>query len=411
MDHKRSTDSGAKKKSAFLTRIEQLETEIKQLREERASVNQRVLQAQKLETLEIMWGGIAHDFNNLLMGVLGNAELIEDDIPVFSPLHDVVDDIILCANRASDLCRQMMAYAGKPTGIRKTAINDVIKGMTNLAHALVSQGIELREDLKDNLPLIAADTVQLTQIIMNMLINAADEIGPHSGEIRLSTGSVHCDEVYLRETLSDEGLQAGRYVYIEIMHHSAAQKTSQPPQSFSEKEAGQDLGMAVVISIVRAHRGTIKAIQGPGRGAGYRILFPALLPVIENDEGKSKEAAWQSNGIILLVDDESTILNVGERMLNKLGFTVITANTGEEALAIFKEGFHEIDCVMLDVAMAPKDGITTLKEMKAIQPDARIIMMSGFGENQIRPQLPSTDIGFIQKPYRREILKAVLRNI
>ncbi|NCC49929.1 MAG: response regulator [Spartobacteria bacterium] len=389
-------------------RVAELEAELQQLRSERQAVDQRVVSAQKLETLEMMWGGIAHDFNNLLMGVLGNAELISDDIPVFSPLHSVVDDIILCANRASDLCRQMMAYAGKPGGVREIEINQVIKGMTNLAHALISKNIELREDMNDHLPRIAADPVQLSQIIMNMLINAADEIGARPGEIRLNTGAMHCDEDYLRETFSEEGLHPGRYVYVEVVHRLPETAPSKEHPSYTEKNAGKDLGMAVVIAITRAHKGTIKMIHGPGSGSGYRILFPALVPP-ESAAGQDAEAPWGEHGIILLVDDEATILTVGERMLNKLGFTVITAGDGDEAVAIFKEGHTEIDCVMLDVAMARKDGIATLQELREIKPDVPVIMMSGYSESQIKQQLPDVEVGFIQKPYNRESLKDVLQ--
>lgn len=378
-----------------------------------SDLNERIQRAQKLETLEAMWSGIAHDFNNLLMGIMGNADMLIDELPVFSSMRGVLDDIILCANRASDLCRQMMAYAGKPTGVKPVDINDTLTGMTSLARALVERNVNLKTHLGENLPKIEADATQLSQIIMNLLINAADEIGRQRGNIEISTGTLRCDDAYLQETFMDGDLPSGEYVYVEIVHSMAGEEkeSAESEQGLSNREmdSGRDLGMAVVLAIVRAHRGALKIIHGPGPGSGYRLLFPALQARAAAGEQKQQACPWQGEGIILLVDDEETILNVGERMLNKLGFTVMTANSGREALDIFREGPSEAACVMLDVAMSDMDGVETFRAMKRLNPDVRAVLMSGYSEHQIRDQIPEGIAGFIQKPFRTENLRTVLK--
>lgn len=392
--------------------------ERKQAEEERKKMDAQIQQTQKLESLGVLAGGIAHDFNNLLMAILGNIDLALLDLSPTSPSRSNLQEAAKASQRAADLCRQMLAYSGKGRFMSQVlSLNDIIEDMRHMLEVSVSKKALLRYNFTSDLPSIEADATQMRQIIMNLVINASDAIGEKSGIISLSTGVMECDRPYLSETWLNEGLPEGTYVYIEVtdtgcgMDPETLTKIFDP--FFTTKFTGRGLGLAAVLGIVRGHKGAIKLFSERGQGTSFKILLPAVKEAPETaGHTRDAEAAWRGSGTILLADDEETVLSLGKRMLERFGFTVLTAANGREALEIFRGHADEIICVILDLTMPHMDGEEAFRELQAVRDNVRVIMSSGYNEQEITHRFPGKGpAGFIQKPYQMEDLAAVLRKV
>ncbi|HOT44032.1 MAG TPA: PAS domain S-box protein [Spirochaetota bacterium] len=392
--------------------------ERKQAEEERSKMEAQIQQTQKLESLGVLAGGIAHDFNNLLMAILGNIDLALLDLSPSSPSRGNLMEAAKASQRAADLCRQMLAYSGKGRFMNELInLNEIIEDMKHMLEVSVSKKAMLRYNFVPNLPSIEADATQVRQIIMNLVINASDAIGEKSGFISLSTGVMMCDRAYLSETWLNEGLPEGAYVYIEVADTGCGMDPVMLPKIFdpffTTKFTGRGLGLAAVLGIVRSHRGAIKLFSERGRGTTFRILLPAVEGAAERaEETRAMAQGWQGSGTVMLVDDEETIRALGKRMLERLGFTVVTASNGKEALDLYRERPGVFGCIILDLTMPHMDGDEAFREFRKIRNDVRVIMSSGYNEQEITrrfsDQGPS---GFIQKPYQMESLAATLKEV
>ncbi|HEX9078676.1 MAG TPA: PAS domain S-box protein [Desulfuromonadaceae bacterium] len=393
-------------------------TEERRLEQENKRIAEQMLHVQKLESLGVLAGGIAHDFNNILTAVLGNADLALMRLPPASTARENILRIEQAARQAAELARQMLAYSGKGRFVIETLdINKVITEMTHMLDVSITKKAALRYNLVRDLPLIEADATQLRQVIMNLVINASEAIGEQSGVIAISTGVVECDRAYLSETWIDEGLSEGRYVYLEItdtgcgMDRETASKIFEP--FFTTKFTGRGLGMAAVLGIVRGHKGAIKLYSEQGKGTNFKILLPATGRAFSRQaSATSHQESWQATGTVLLVDDEEAIRTLGREMLLELGFDVLTAGNGREALEIFHPKKDEIVCVILDLTMPLMDGEETFRELRRIRPDARVVLSSGYNELEVTRKFVGTGLaGFIQKPYKLAALGQKLREV
>jgi PAS domain S-box-containing protein len=391
-------------------------SERKRLEAENRRIEAQMLHVQKLESLGVMAGGIAHDFNNILTAVLGNADLALMSLPPSSPARESIERIDQAASKAAELARQMLAYSGKGHFVTETLdLNGLIEEMTQMLDVSISKKVELRFDFSDTLPRIEADATQLRQVIMNLVINASEAIGEQSGLITITTGAMACDRAYLSEIWIAEELPAGTYVFLEIsdtgcgMDPETASKIFEP--FFTTKFTGRGLGMAVTLGIVRGHRGAITIQSEKGRGTTFRVLFPAREKASAPDMPAPPPAGnWRGSGTVLLVDDEETIRAVGEAMLSLLGFRVITAGDGIEALELFQKRRADIDCVLLDLTMPRMDGEQTFRELRRIDPNIEVVICSGYNEQDIADRFRSQGGGgFIQKPYKLIDLEQALR--
>ncbi len=389
---------------------------------QRRSMEEQMRQAQKLESLGVLAGGIAHDFNNLLMGILGNVDLALDDLSPASPARRSLDSIETAAKRAADLCRQMLAYSGKGRFVlEKISINELVDEMSHLLEVSISKKVALRLELAEDLALIEADATQIRQIIMNLITNASESMNDESGVISISTGTMECDEAYLASDYIGETPPAGKYCFFEVsdtgcgMDKSTLDKIFDP--FFTTKFTGRGLGMSAVLGIVRGHNGSLRVYSEPGKGTTFKVLFPAL----ETKGGLSKKTEPMRlgddmlEGTVLIVDDEPTVLDVGEQILQRAGMATLTACDGIEALNIFKEQYMEIDCVILDLTMPHMDGQETFRELRRIRKDVRVLLSSGYNQQEVTQRFVGKGLaGFIQKPYRAasliEAVKSVLSN-
>jgi two-component system cell cycle sensor histidine kinase/response regulator CckA len=371
-------------------------TERKQAEEERLVLERQLQQSQKLESLGVLAGGIAHDFNNILTGVLGNAELALAELSPSAPGRENLLEITQASHRAAALCRQMLAYSGRGQFAREPIdLNALVEDMLGLLKSAISKKALLNLNLEKDLPLLEGDSSQLGQVIMNLVINASEAIGDKDGVITISTGVRECSREYFRESYAHLDLPSGPYLTLEVsdtgcgMDQETKERLFEP--FFTTKFTGRGLGLAAVLGIVRGHKGALKVYSEAGKGTTFKIRFPAG----EAGEGAlARERAaevsdWHGAGTVLLVDDEETIRTLGARMLSRLGFVVLTAGDGREALALYAQHRGEIVLVLLDLTMPHMDGEETLHGLRALDPEVRVIMSSGYSEQDIRNPIRS----------------------
>ena len=380
---------------------------------ERRRMQEELVKAQKLESLGVLAGGIAHDFNNILMAIIGNADLAIMRLNKESPAIDNLRKIELSAVKAADLAKQMLAYSGKGKFvIEQIDLNLLLQEMLHMLEVSISKKVLIRFNLVANLPSVAVDATQIRQVVMNLVINASEAIGDQSGVIAITTGCMDCDKSYLKDVWLVENIVEGFYVYLEVtdtgcgMDKGTLEKIFEP--FFTTKFTGRGLGMAAVLGIIRGHRGAIKIYSEPGKGSTFKILLPASSRPAEifNYDGVGDD--WHGEGTVLLVDDEETVRGIGREMLQVLGFEVLTANDGREGVEVFKNN-PAIDLVILDLTMPHMDGEQCFGELKLIRPDIKVIMSSGYNEQEVTRKFEGRGLaGFVQKPYKLSVLKAAI---
>jgi two-component system cell cycle sensor histidine kinase/response regulator CckA len=392
-------------------------TERKRADAERRALEQNMWQAQKLESLALLAGGVAHDFNNLLVAILGNADLALLELPPGTAARACVEEIELAARRAADLARQMLAYAGRgKTVVGRMDLPLLLRETAKLIGAVISKKAKLSFEFLADIPLIEGDATQIRQVAMNLITNASDALAPEGGTITVSTGVQDCDREALRSGYVAEDLPPGRYVFLEIRDTGSGMSPEVLPRIFdpffSTKVAGRGLGLAAVLGIVRAHRGTIQVQSRPGQGSSFRLLFPAAGSEVSAGEPRHESRAQEGRRpqMILLVDDEEVVRNVTARMLKALGFGVVVASDGATAVALLAQRPEAFDCVLLDVTMPEMGGRETLLALRRIRPDLKAVLCSGHG----RPGMDDLSAdgpppAFLAKPFSSDELTETLR--
>lgn len=391
-------------------------TERKRSEEERLQLEAQVRQSQKLESLGVLAGGIAHDFNNLLTGVLGNADIVLANLSPVSPVRPRVETIMRVAERAAELSSQMLAYSGKGTlSVSVIDLNEVVNEMEYLLDASVFKKVALKYFLEDNLPSIEADVTQIRQIVMNLITNGSEAIGDDEGVVAIRTGIMKASREYLAATYIDDGLPDGMHVYLEVtdtgcgMDEETRKNVFDP--FFTTKFTGRGLGLAATLGIVRGHHGAIEVESEPGQGTTFRVLFPALAQAAVSLEQEPKRAEeWHGSGTILLVDDEEAVRDVGKEMLDEIGFKVVTAENGRDALEVFQKHREDIVCVLLDLSMPRMGGEETFRELRRLDDTVRVVFFSGYSEVDVAERFAGQGIaGFVQKPFTRQDLITGIR--
>ncbi|MBI2814933.1 MAG: CHASE domain-containing protein [Opitutae bacterium] len=380
-------------------------TALKRAEQERMSIERRLLEGQKLESLGVMAGGIAHDFNNILTSVLGNASLARQ--LAVGPASGHLEQIEKAARRAADLCQQLLAYTGKGKLVtERVDLSEVVRSTASLLEVTISKNTRLELQLANGLPLVLADVTQLRQIVMNLVINAADAIGEAPGRITVGTHACAAGADLLQQALGRPELPAGHYVGLVVndtgcgMSPEIIARIFEP--FFSTKFSGRGLGLAAVQGIVQNHQGALFVESQPGAGSTFRLLLPAM-------EGPAKASApafadtsgpVRLNGVVLVVDDEETVRGIVTAVLESFGATVLPASGGEEALALLSAHGDRVTLVLLDLTMPGISGEETLRRFRLGGARPPVIIMSGYSETEIMKR--STDLGvagFIQKPF------------
>lgn len=408
------------------TALKQRGEENRLLHEESLNIERKMLQTQKLESLGVMAGGIAHDFNNLLQAISGNMELALMKSAADSAPHKYINRAMTSAKRAALLTDLMLTYLGKGIITKKALdLNVMVSANAELLGSATTTAVPMELSLSPGLPPIMADEAQIHQVVMNLITNAAESIEIHPGTVRLTTGVQRCDETCLASSLLDERTEPGQYVFLEVsdngcgMSEETLKRLFDP--FFTTKFTGRGLGMSAVMGIIRTHSGALFVESEPGKGTTFRVMFPAAkttLPpaAVESVPAPpplpSPPAADAPSAMALVVDDEKAVLRVCATMVKHCGFKVITACDGIDAVAKFRAHADEITVVVMDLIMPNMDGIAAMKEIHDIKPDTRVIISSGFNEEELSERLANdTPSGFIRKPYSLNLIKAEIQRV
>jgi PAS domain S-box-containing protein len=382
---------------------------------ERKKIETQLRQTQKLESLGVLAGGVAHDFNNLLVGILGNASLALDIISASNPNRVLLEDVVHAGQRAADLTKQLLAYAGKGRFVVEMVdISALVREIAALIQASIPKTVQLRLDLQDDLPSIEADATQLQQLIMNLIINGAEAVGDQNGGVVVVTGVQTVDEVYLRSTHMSSEISPGPYVFLEVqdsgcgMDAQTIAKIFDP--FFTTKFMGRGLGLAAALGIVRGHHGAIKVYSTPGRGSTFKVLFPARQDAASANAGDSELSDVSGTGLVLVVDDEEVVRRTVKSALQRFGYTILVAENGKDGLDLFRETHDRLAAVVLDMTMPVVSGEEALRGMKLLDRNVPVILSSGFNEVEAVRRFTGKGLaGFIQKPYTARSLAAKLK--
>jgi len=307
---------------------------------------------------------------------------------------------------------------GSPPGTGN--LDALLDDMAHLLRTSISRKIALNLQLDRDAPPIEADMAQMQQVVLNLITNASEAIGDASGTITLSTGQMECTEEYLAQCLlpvasPGEKGPAGTYVYFEVsdtgcgMGEAVKARIFDP--FFTTKFTGRGLGLAAVSGIVRGHKGAIAVDSEPGNGTTVTVLLPFVdRPVSGSKDKPSEVEDFRGTGTILLVDDEEAVRKVAKRMIERVGYKVLVAADGNQAIDLFRRHSEEISCVLLDLTMPRTSGEATFEQLRLIRGDVRVILSSGYNEEEVTGRFAGKGLsGFIQKPYRSATLHAKLR--
>ena len=397
--------------TGFVGTVEDI-TAQKRAGEDRRRLELQMQHAQKLESLGVLAGGIAHDFNNLLVGILGNVSVAREEAEPGTPNEELLGDIETAARRAAELTTQLLAYAGKGRfNVQPLDLSAAVRETSSLLQSAISKRASLTMQLKDELPLIAADGTQVRQVVMNLLTNASDALNEQDGEILLRTGEMHADARFLGNCLAADGVQPGDFVFVEVGDTGAGMSAETLARIFdpffTTKFTGRGLGLAATLGIVRGHRGALHVESLLGSGTVFRVLFPvAALRVAANRTPRFVPAGPRS-GTILVVDDEESVRNVARRMLERNGFRVLTARDGDEGLRVHAEHEAEVIAIVLDVTMPRMSGTEVLADLRRRGKSVPVILASGYTSQSLSAPVPgAASPTFVQKPFVTSALLA-----
>jgi PAS domain S-box-containing protein len=369
---------------------------------------EKLRHTQRLESLGILAGGIAHDFNNLLGVIMGNANLASRMISAYHPAKAPLEEIELASTKAASLTRQMLAYAGRGhVEIDRLQVSTIIRDIERLVRSVISKNVELRIDLTADLPLIKADAGQMQQVLMNLVINAAEAIPEEcQGTVCVRAYSQFLDETAIESGAGERLPAAGNYVTIEVedtgigMDEATRARIFEP--FFTTKFLGRGLGLAAVLGIIRAHKGALRVDSTPGRGSRFQVLLAAesaeqteKLPL-----GATPGRDLRGEGVILVVDDDRSVRELAGDILETYGYSVLLAEDGFTAVELARGCSVPPSLVLLDLSMPGMTTSQTIEQLRFVRSDLPILLSSGYDEGEVLARFHHERLfGFIHKPY------------
>lgn len=392
-----------------------IELERERREKEKEELKEQLFQSQKMEAIGTLAGGIAHDFNNLLSGILGYASYGKMLLPENHPVRMHLEVIERSAERSAELVQQMLGFSrGGKYEVKPVNCNDIVEEAVKLLSRTIDKAISLETRLCPDLPLILADAVQIQQVILNLCINARDAM-PQGGRLILDTQSVTIDEFDSRKHL---GAKPGRYVVVNItdtgvgIDQNIRRRIFEPFFTTKDKGKGTGLGLAMVYGIVKNHGGHISFQSEKGNGTHFTVFFPAADESATIVNHPDKVEIPGGNETILLIDDEDTIRELGKEVLETLGYSVVLAADGMEAVGLYTEMKGKIDLIILDIVMPRIGGKETFKKLKSMNPDVKVIISSGYSiDGEAQEILNSGASAFIQKPYKITEISLLIRRV
>ncbi len=379
--------------------------------------NERIHHMDRLESLGVLAGGIAHDFNNLLTSILGNASIARMKIADESPVVPLLDTIEKSSCSAAELCKQMLAYAGKG----KYTVSEIDLGATvgtisNLLKSAVGSKVELQYKCAESIPPMEGDVGQVQQVIMNLITNAAESYDDKPGVVSIVVGAKTVDQDILRSCFEGEKLPEGVYVCVQVSDHGCGMDVDTINRIFepfyTTKFTGRGLGMSAVRGILRSHFACLRVRSKVGKGTTMTVFFPVVKrhqqAAVSESSAIPELAPHKHSGTVLVVDDEDIVREAAVEMLEGLGYQVLTAEDGKQGVEIFKQHMDEIELVLLDMTMPVMDGKQCFKRLKALKDDVKVVLSSGYGEDTALQDFSDDLAGFLQKPYLMSDLDEVI---
>lgn len=379
--------------------------------EEERQIREHLFQSQKMDAIGTLAGGISHDFNNMLQGILGYASILKMKLNENDPNRKYVDVIEDSAVKAGELTKQLLGFARKGKYVMQPMeLNANVNNVLQIITRTFDRAIEIKPDLDKGLWVIEGDQGQIENVILNLCLNARDAM-PAGGALRIETFNRKIRE----NEITDAPGRSGRFVVLRVQDTGAGisedlrKRIFEPFFTTKEKGKGTGMGLAMVYGVIQNHDGFIAVESSPGLGTGFSVFLPATehLPEKINKELRDIPAGI---GTILVVDDEETVRNFTKETLESLGYNILLAADGYEALGIFNLRKADIDLVILDLVMPKMSGDEVFHRMKLEDPDVNVLISSGYGiEEQTKGMMKDTGIsGFLHKPYNiSEIAEAV----
>jgi signal transduction histidine kinase/ActR/RegA family two-component response regulator len=417
MEQERMVTIIAHQAALFLANIRLHEQVTKSLEELKCETNERrhleaqLLQSQKMESIGRLAGGIAHDFNNTLGTIMMNASLLQSKYPdAFCFEGQAANDIINGAKRGAELTSQLLGFArgGKYWPVLLD-MNETIREAVNVSEKMFEKSIDVHYDFTEHLQSVIADKNQMHQVFTNLVINAKDAM-PNGGTLFFKTEYSLLDDSFVQ---SNPEMSVGEYIKVTIrdtgtgMPQEVLDNIFEPFFTTKDIGKGTGLGLAMVYGIINNHGGSVHCDSVPGTGTTF-ILF---LPVAEDDiiEENTDEEAVTQDATILIVDDEPCIRNSLQRLLTKMGYSVFTAKDGAEALDVYSEKGNSINLILLDMIMPVMTGVTTYRELRKLNPDVKVLLISGFSKDDRANEIIREGVlGFLQKPFQFDELSQAI---
>ena len=389
-------------------------TERRQAEEEQEKLQAQLLQSQKMESVGRLAGGVAHDFNNMLAAILGHAELALEEVGLWHSLRANLEEIRKAAQRSADLTRQLLAFARRQTvAPRMLDLNDTVDGMLKMLRRLIGEDIDLVWIPKADLWPMKIDPSQVDQVLVNLCVNARDAI-PGVGKVTIETGNIAFDAAYCRD---HPGFVPGDFVMLAVsddgegMGKDVLDHLFEPFFTTKELGLGTGLGLATVYGIVKQNEGFINVYSETGKGTTFRICFPrAMRETAVPLSARAAEKPPGGNETVLLVEDERAILDLGRAMLQRLGYTVLTAGKPADAVSLAEDHSENIDLLMTDVVLPGLNGLELAARITELKPGLKCLFMSGYTANVIAHHgVLDEGVCFIQKPFSLQELASKVK--
>jgi PAS domain S-box-containing protein len=369
---------------------------------ERRHLEEQLMQSQKMEAIGTLAGGIAHDFNNLLTAIIGHSQLLKKKIGDHDPVYADVAEIEKAGMRAASLTRQLLAFSRKQMLEMKILdINSVITDMSPMLSRLIGEDIALKIDLDAHLGTVRADSSHIQQVIMNLTVNARDAM-PRGGRLTIETRNISFDTNYSK---SHAEAESGEYVMLSVsdtgsgMDKEVQSRVFEPFFTTKEHGKGSGLGLSTTYGIVKQSGGSIIVRSEPGRGTVFKVYLPRALGAAEQPEQEDGGAVSTGSETILLVEDEEMVRTLAAQVLSTVGYRVVDAANGHEAIGVAESHQGHIDLLLTDAVMPEMSGMELVDRLQRIRPDMSVLMMSGYSREAMAGAMLSPAISLLQKPF------------
>ena len=382
---------------------------------QRKRLEEQLMHAQKMEAVGRLAGGVAHDFNNMLTVISGYNRMILDDLSTLDPLRGFAEEILKAADRAAALTNQLLSFSRRQiVQPRVVNVNSVIGLTEKMLHRLIGEDIDLKLILAQDAGNIFVDPGQVEQAIVNLAVNSRDAM-PQGGRLTIETSNVSLDENYARTHM---GVQPGEFVMVAVsdsgtgMDLETRRRIFEPFFTTKAKGKGTGLGLATVYGTVKQAGGDIWVYSEPGRGTTFKLYFPRSKQPVANPLDGVTEQHQSGGETILVVEDEKAVRDLTVRMLRHLGYQILTASSGAEALALGKSHVGKIDLLLTDVVMPNMSGRQLADQLLKVRPETKVLYLSGYTENTVvHHGVLDKGVDFLPKPFTRENLSKKLREI